>query len=237
MKQKNEFLEKFQRFENKLKKETESKDSTSFRSALRKAEKINYFIKQRYSQCEAMYALRNVFSHRLRGEYIADVNSQAVDMLDELIEGLENPPTVLNKFGKNVCVAKRNDLIAEVMAIMEDNVFTHIPVWNGEEDNLIGAFSYTSLFFWIRGEQKKNRNVIEFRKSRFKDINPKYLNSPAVNFKFVEEERSVYEIPLIFRKETRNQNRLDCVFITKNGRRNEKLKGIITSWDLGEVLK
>jgi hypothetical protein len=227
------FVRKFQLLENFLKKTTNSSDKTDFHTALKKASERNICINKNYHLIEDLYALRNVFSHRDRGKYIAKVNDFAIKKLDSLTKLLKNPPTVISKFKVDVFQAKTTDEISFIMQSMSKNTYTHVPVWNGDE--FIGVFSYTSLFEWLAEMQKKEIEEVTFTKKFMRDINRKYLNSPCVNFEFIKENLSIYEIPPKFEEATRKRKRLDCLLITKDGIKGEQITGIITSWDLGAI--
>ena len=232
------FLSKFQSLEKLIKSHPGASDTAYFRHALLLASRTNDYIKEKYSLIEDLYSLRNVFSHRNRGRYIAKINKIALDSLEKIIDELQNPPTVISKFGVGVFQAKKQDLIDRVMEVMHVKTYTHIPVWesgiDNEYRNFIGVFSYTSFFEWLAERQKKE-STPTFTKRFFDDIDRKYLNSPVVNFEFVRENLSVYEIPPIWDKYMAQRKRLDCLLITKNGKRGEQITGIITSWDLGAI--
>lgn len=233
-----EFLHKFQTLEKLIKNYPGSRDEINFKDALLLTSETNGFIKENFSLIEDLYSLRNVFSHRNRGIYIAKINSIAIKNLDKIITELKNPPTVISKFGVDVFQATQNNEINKVMKVMHDKTYTHIPIWkdghSNEYNKFIGVFSYTSFFEWLADRQEKE-NTPTFTKRFIEDINPKYLNSPAVNFEFISENKSVYEIPSIFDKYTQDRKRLDCLLLTQNGKRGEKITGIITSWDLGAI--
>jgi len=229
-----EFIKSFQKLETLLKQRTNSSDGTPFKIAFKKAALRNSYIQKNYGLIEDLYALRNVFSHRERGKYIAEINETAIDSLDRLIKNLIEPLAVLSKFGVKVYQTNVYSTIYSVMSVMEEKVYTHVPVWNESEKILIGVFSYTSFFFWLAARQKKEDSP-KFSKKTVGDINRKYLNSPVVNYKFIKEDTGIYEILPIWDKHTKQRKRLDCILITKSGKRNEKISGIITSWDLGAI--
>jgi len=228
-----EFLQKFQKLEKLVKNYPGVENKITFRDALLRFSQINAFVKGNFPLIEDLYSLRNVFSHKNRGIYIAKINNIALKKLDKIISELKNPPTVISRFGCKVFQTDVNNDITQVMKVMHDRIYTQVPVW--DRSKLVGVFSYTSFFEWLI-ERKEIENEPAFTKKVFSDINAKYLNSPAVNFQFIPERMSIYEIPPIFEKETRQSRRLDCLLITRNGKRNEKVTGIITSWDLGEII-
>lgn len=229
----NEFVDKFQTFENLLKAVTESNDRTRFIDALKKASDLNVYINENFSLIEDLYALRNVFSHRERGKYIATIDEFVLKELDKLINVLKNPPTVISKFRTIVYQANTHDFIITIMNEMRNKTYTHVPVWN--KDQFLGVFSYTSFFEWLAERQSKENTEVTFSKKFMDDIDIKYLNPQCVNFEFIPESANLYEIPPMFAKATLQQKRLDCLLITANGKKGEKITGIITPWDIGLI--
>lgn len=232
-KQTEAFIERFQDLEKLLKQVAGSNDEEHFPSVLKKVADRNAYISKNYSLILDLNSLRNVFVHQGRGKYIAKINNFALEELSKLIKTLKNPPSVISEFNQNVYQAKTTDFIVSVMNMMREKVYTHVPVWENEE--FIGVFSYTSFFEWLAERQNRGIKSISFTKRFMNDINKKYLNPPNVNFKFISELKNLYEIPSMFEEATKKQERLDCLFITQNGKWGEKIKGIITSWDLGSI--
>lgn len=230
----NNFLDLFQKFEKLLKEKTGSSDDTHFRDCLIKASAADIFLQKNYSLIEDLCALRNVFSHRERGKYIATVNDFALKSLELLTNSLRTPPTVISKFKVDAYQVDIGDLIPSVMQVMCDKTFTHVPVWHNKE--FVGVFSYTSFFEWLAERQKKENREVTFTKKLMGDIDRKYLNSPCVNYQFISEAYNLYEIPPLFDEATKKSKRLDCLLITQNGNKGEKITGIITSWDLGSII-
>jgi hypothetical protein len=224
------FVDKFQILEKALIEISDSKDATQFHDILTNAERKNVFIKNHRGLLEDLYALRNVFVHRNRSKYIAEINEMANEKIDEMIQSLKEPPTVISLFETDVYQAYYGDFISEIADKMQEKKYTHIPVWT--DNKFIGVFSYTSFFDWIVLAQRESPEEITFTKKFMRDINAKYLNSPIVNYQFIKESMSIYEIPIIFEKAVSSRKRLDCLLITNQGKKHEKITGIITSWDL-----
>jgi len=229
------FNQSFQEFESLLKNKTGGNDSTDFRSSLSKMANINSYIKDNFGLIEDLYALRNVFSHRMRGEYVADIKEIALTEINKIINSIKIPRIVIQEFGKEVYTADEDQLIRCVVEKMKQKTYTHTPVYS-KEGKCLGVFAYSSLFEWLADKLNNETNMeIIFDKIYMRDINKKYLNSPSVNFDWVSETKSIYEIIPQFEYAVNSSKRLDCLLITKNGKCNEKISGIITSYDLPSI--
>jgi hypothetical protein len=237
-----EFLAKFQELEKIIKESSSKPDNAPFRDALYMASLNNDYLQQHKGLVEDLYALRNVFAHRQRGKYVASINKFAINELSKLIDNLKNPPTAISKFKTKVFQAELNDLYFDISDAMATFTYTHVPVWRTKRGNRYGGFvgvlSYTTVFEWFVNHyiNYPNGDFSQFDEPGIiGEINKKYLNSPVVNYKFVEEKKNIYEIPPLWDKHTKQRKRLDCLLITKNGKKGEQITGIITSWDLGAI--
>lgn len=237
-----QFLEKFQELEKIIKESANKPDNTRFHDALYSASENNDYLQRNKGLVEDLYALRNVFAHRQRGKYVASINKFAIKELDKLINNLIDPPTVISKFKTKVFQAELEDWYYDIADVMVSKTYTHVPVWEtkkgGIYDGFVGVLSYTTVFEWfvkhhVSEEQKEFTEQVE--PGDLSEINKKYLNPPIVNYEFIEEDSSIYSIPPLWDKRTRQQKRLDCLLITKNGKKGEPITGIITSWDLGSI--
>jgi hypothetical protein len=196
----------------------------------------NAYIRAKQSEILDLYALRNVYSHMQRGKYLASLTDHAVTSLAMLLKDIKYPPSALEIFapttGIGLYETDIHAFIKDVLSDMTENEYTHVPVWNGEK--LVGTFAYNSFFQWVNYELQ-HRHQPHFEKERMGDINQRYLNDDTVRFRFVRSTDPAHEVPMIFEKSTKKQIRLDCIFVTENGERDEKILAIITPWDLYKV--
>lgn len=227
-----EFIQRFQKLERLIKEKAGATDSTKFGDALTTVSRHNIYLSTNRGLIDDLYALRNVFSHRERGRYVAEVYGFALSELEGVISSLENPPSAKDKFGCEVYQVGSNTPIESMMDTMEKEMYTHVPIWDNDE--LRGVFSYSSFFSWLHQERNRTREP-RFIKKVTEDIGKQFLNAPVVNFKFINEDMDVNEIPELFNHETRRRKRLDCLLLTKTGHKTEAITGIITPWDLGNI--
>lgn len=100
---------------------------------------------------------------------------------------------------------------------------------------VIGIFSENTLLNYIANKgdvllekDAKIREFIEYLP--FDKHNSEY-------FDFVSKNASLIEVEELFQEELKEHRRLGVVFITENGRSNQKILGIITAWDMAGYIE
>lgn len=116
----------------------------------------------------------------------------------------------------------------DVMLIMNNKTYTHVPVMDGEK--MIGVFSENTILAYLV-ENKDTIILKETKISEFKDFIG--LNKhPSEYFEFVPRETLLVEIEALFQKGLKERKRIAVVYITQNGKQEEKFLGMITAWDI-----
>ncbi len=229
-----QFLNDFQELENILK--TKGGHRSKFNENLTIVSLSNAYIRARQGEILDLYAIRNVYSHMQRGRYFASLTDYAVTSLATILAEIKNPSSAAEVFapksGSSIYETTVRAFIKDVLRDMTENEYTHVPVWNGNK--LVGAFAYNSFFQWVNYELQ-SRQQPHFEKERMSDINPRYLNGDVVRFRFVCSADPAHEVPIIFEDSTKLGKRLDCIFVTESGKRDEKIQALITPWDLYKI--
>jgi len=226
------YLEYFKKLETKLRKIAGSaSDTSSFRDILRLAKQRNPLIQFKADLIEDLYGLRNVFAHKDRDKYIAEVNQLAFNSIDEILKLIESPPQVGNIFKKKVYSVDTNNITEIVLREMQKNLYTHVPVY--DNGKFIGVLTETTVLEWLVENIKEGQ--AQFYKQTISRINRKYLNSPNNLYRFVPPNLNIFETFKMFEETIEQNKRLGVIFITENGGKNGKLIGIITAWDLPKI--
>ncbi len=229
-----QFLSNFQELEDIL--NAKGGHKSRFNDNLMIVSAGNAYVRVRQGEILDLYALRNVYSHMQRGKYFASLTDHAVTSLATLLEEIKHPPSTLEVFApvidSGIYETTVSAFIKDVLRDMTENEYTHVPVWNGNK--LVGTFAYNSFFQWVNYELQ-SRQQPHFEKERMSDINPRYLNEDVVRFRFVCSTNPAHEVPIIFENSTKQRKRLDCIFVTESGKRDEKIQALVTPWDLYKV--
>ena len=230
-----QFLNKYKKLEAELKQLAGvHSDFTNFRVILDKAKANNVVIQYQEKIIWDLYGLRNVFAHSDREKYIAKVNKLAFNELDKMLNLLNNPPTVGDIFKGQVFLAETNNRIEKILKRMQENLYTHIPVYNGSK--FIGVFSETTILeLVVENIKRKKEKRTELLNGLIGEITPKYLNNQNNRYEFVPANCDIFTVLKMFENAISKKQRLGAIFITPNGNKHRRPIGIITAWDLPKI--
>lgn len=175
--------------------------------------------------------VRNLLSHNttVNGRYGVVPDDALLDFLDETIKAVRSPAAA-----RDVCVPRdrilcvgENGLVMPVLRKMRELFYSHVPIVEGGV--VTGVFSENSILTClVDGVAPFNEKVM------FSDIK-KYLAfdvSAAESYRFVPGYERVSAIIDAFETARAKGDRVGMVFVTKNGRCDGELEGIITAWDV-----
>ena len=222
-----QFRKLFVEFENITKKKTNYKfnDTRDAINELANKRIIPYFNNRDFLHfCRDC---RNRISHVNDDFKYIIYTDEFIKKLDDIIELIKKPPTALSMATKNVTSATTFDNVKKYMELMAEKNYTHIPIY--DDNKLIGVFSENCIFNYLLKEEC----VVIDDKMTFNDIKD-YINIDyAKEYIIFKSEKDDYnKIVNSFMIEFEKGCKLSCVMITENGKFGEKVKGILTSWDI-----
>lgn len=185
-------------------------------------------------ELEYIREIRNFLQHRpeLNGEYPIEPNPQILPRIDKLIDNIQNPPKVYDKCVdiSSVCYASYDDKIYPFMVKMKENTYTHIPILdNGvvkgvfSENTLLGALIEDELVY-VKDSTTFSNPLIK----KYCELN----NHVSEIYRFIKKDTYLEDAKELFVNSFQKQQRLSMLFITQNGKPEEKLLGIVTPWDV-----
>jgi predicted transcriptional regulator len=177
--------------------------------------------------------LRNAIAHNpiKDAKPIAEPHDIVVKKYEELRDLIINPPTVQKIWvpKEKIFNAKLDDNVIEVMQIMNKNTYTHVPVY--DKDQFIGVFSENVVFSYLSNQEEIIDSVKNWQVKNFIDYLP-IDQHRSEYFSFVSSKTLIMELQDIFEKQFQQRRRLAVVYVTQNGKQNEKILGMVTAWDL-----
>ncbi len=186
-----------------------------------------------YKDLKLFAELRNLLIHN---PYPDRANPLIIphDYILKKYEDIRN--TILNpKKAMNIAIRREfiyttslNANVVEVMQIMNDKTFTHIPIMDGEK--LIGVFSENTILTYLVHHKDaiflKDTKMEEFKEFIGLD------KHPSECFEFVSRDNLLIDIEILFQERLKKRKRIAVIYITQNGKPDEKLLGMITAWDV-----
>jgi len=222
------FLDKYKTLENVVKTEFRLSDKES---------PMNFIMNNRdyqniRNQLDLCRETRNLLSHnpKVSGEYAVEPSEKMIELLDKVIAKITMPPRANNIMIKksDTCYRGMNDSVREAMFEMHEKSFTHIPLL--EDDRVVGVFCENTLLSIIIDEERLNIDS----NLKFTDIK-KYLDIERKEvevYPFVSQDTPISKISELFKNSPKRKDRTGMVFVTQNGKKSEKLLGIITAWEV-----
>lgn len=226
---KQQFIDMCIYFENLIKSNYALKDNES---AYYYFSNIPEFYKYKNS-INIIRSLRNVYQHndtKINGQEAFEVSLAAYRTLKEIIDIVENPPLVKDCYIKDIVTATLNSKISDVINIMEQRNISHVPVL--KDNKLIGVFSESTIFSKLANEEIVGIEENEAIKEYLDYINVNNHSSETFSFIALNEKLSI--VKEMFKNDFIENKRLVMLFVTKNGKDNQDILGILTPWDVIE---
>lgn len=227
------FLDIYNQLDNYLRKRLERDDDVSHSFLIKKAAEKDLVIRSQKENLLQFSQLRNAIVHnpdRAIAHPIAEPHSIIVDQYEDVLSKILNPVKALSISvpAEKIYKTSLNDIAINIMRVMNDKVFTHVPVI--EDDKMVGVFSENVVFSYLVKHEivSVDRDI---KISEFREFLP-HDKHQSEYFLFAMRTASLIEIQKLFDNELGNNRRLGVVFITHNGKADEKLLGMITAWDV-----
>jgi len=169
--------------------------------------------------------LRNVLTHNRVEvyEYLSVPTEPVVWKIEQIRDSLIEPQKVIPAFQRNVLTVSLEDSLLHVLKLVRENNYSQFPVYKDGEFQ--GLITENGIAFWLASHVKE-MSLVEFEEQTVKDV--LFFEEQRKNYLFIGRTTPVYEANGLFMKE----RFLEAVLITKNGKKTEKLLGIMTRWDL-----
>ncbi len=227
------FQEIYNQLDHYLRKSLARDSDVSHSFLIKKAAEKDMNIRSQREKLLQFAQLRNAIVHnpeRGKAHPIAEPHPIIVEQYEAVLNKVLNPPKALSvaiSFNK-IFTASLEDKAKDVMRIMNEKIFTHVPVMEG--DKMVGVFSENVVFsFLVKHEiaiVDKDITICEF--GEFLPIE----KHPSEYFLFASRTALLFDIQKLFDNELEKNRRLGVVFITDSGKQDEKLLGMITAWDI-----
>lgn len=190
---------------------------------------------QKYiSEIELCADVRNLLSHnpKVNGNYAVEPSGKLLEFMDFLIDSVRNRvrcADIAIKF-KSISRSTMNGRVRDAVETMKLTHRSHIPIVGNHR--VLGIFDENVLFSILAGEGisvlSDNPNL------KFSDVQ-KYISledKGSKKYIFVPASMDIDELQDLFDRYYLEKKRVGLVFVTKNGREDEPLMGLLTPWDV-----
>lgn len=202
-----------------------------FITLLKDAQRTDRVVRQFYDDINSYRELRNVLVHNKTKAKLAEPYSHVVEGFKNIVKTLKNPPKARDIMTSPIITFQVEESIAVAANEMYRYQLTNVPVYEG--DNLVGILSEQSFVEWIALSYKDDGFIAS--ELKLKEI-VKFLHSPTgtkhEKYYFASPELDAYSVEDKFSEAINQGSRLNAIFVTHNGKQDNKILGIITPWDL-----
>ena len=227
------FLSLFNRLTKRLEEINQSRRHQNFRALLAQTSRHHQLVREHFDDLKEMAELRTAIVHKTTRQAIAEPSNEVVEQLQQIYTLLTKPPTVMSIASHPVYTCDLKDLVVSVVAKMATEGFEHVPVY--ERGKFIGVFSGPVLFKWLAAQ--RGRATCDWTTLDMTALKS-YLDSPGApvnGYKFVGQKTDVFAVQDDFLAFANERQRLGAVFVTKTGRSNEKIVGVVASGSLPKI--
>ncbi len=160
---------------------------------------------------------------------IAEPHLSVVEKLEFIVQELTQPVFVIPAYKRKVLSFKKEDSLLSVIQAVKKYAYSQFPIYD-EDGKYCGLITDRSISRWVAGHAD-NLKEEAMKTASVGDL-IRYESS-GTRASFINPEKTVYDVKDLYLQavEKRGQ-RLEAVFITKTGKADEELLGIVTPRDL-----
>ena len=170
--------------------------------------------------------LRNVLVHEKSEpyKYLAIPTKIIVEKLEAILDKFIHPKRSIPTFQKKVDTLLLSNSLADALKMISDKDFSQFPVC--ERDHFKGVLTENGITRWLSHHVSNELSLVDMVDIPVKSVLE--MEEKRRNFIFVARTMSVYEL----KEQFADHELLEVVLITENGKRDEKLMGIVSRWDI-----
>ena len=231
-----EFIELFRQLEAALRESCLTADGPrEFNGMLMNTARRDPFIQKRFNELDLCRQLRNILSHfpMVEGRRPLVPDESLLQVMRESIHHLQHP--ILAKDAaiprERLYTVSERSYLHKTVKRMGEMGYSHIPVMRGAR--LIGVFSMGTVFTAVsresfpRDAQARIEDVMEL-------IAPENHEHEA--YAFVAADTPLSQVKELFQRPTDSRRKVAAAFVTRHGRGDEPLLGMLTPWDVLQAL-
>lgn len=174
--------------------------------------------------------IRNLLSHQAKidGEYAVHPSDAALEMLETVLQKLESPPLITEVMTpvENLITVQDVFRVTETMRRMQEKGLSHIPLL--KKERVLGVFSIETVFQAVLDGCPIDETTLIRDLSDYLPLE-KHVN---YEYRFVSKGTTLQAAENIFRKGSNRIRKLKLLLVTRDGRPDSPLLGVVTPLDL-----
>lgn len=229
------FLVAFNAIEQSLKEQLDLKRHFSFARMIEFGRKKHPLIEKYEVDLKKFAELRNVIVHERvsPGFIIAEPHLTIVEKIESIRNQITKPKKVFPNYEKHVRSLKTNDSIETVLSLVQRHRYSQFPVYDEESNQFVGLLTNNGIANWFSHHVGGDDSVLNCSLNEVEIKEVLSFEKHVNNVLFVDKKTYLFEVKEMFVHHLeKKMTRLEAVLITETGRRNEKLLGIITPYDV-----
>lgn len=224
------FIEIFTEIEQRLKEICNDPYNSTFSDMLRMASKCNTVVSQYSSDLREYAQLRNAIIHTRRENFIiAEPHDEVIKDMRHIRNLLSNPPKVSSVMLHNPFFTTPSTCIADVLEAFSQHGFLRCPIV--DNNKVVGLMNAKSISRWLTS---KDRSSINLEESKVDEVLP-FIETD--DYAFVAENSDVLSLVGLFKNSIKRGRYIQAVLVTRNGKFDGQLVGIITPSDLPVIIE
>jgi predicted transcriptional regulator len=192
---------------------------------------ISAFVRKYEQKLKYFGELRNHIAHgfKLDGKHYATPSYHGVEELRKVKEAIVKPVTISSVYEKKVYTCVATDSLKDVMIAMKNFGYTHVPVYD-EKHTLLWVMTQSAICEWLAYHMQDASQSLESVTVSAVD-----LNAGIERYALVEQDKPLFAVAGLFEPTWLHHKILWALLITKNGKPEEDLLWIVTTYDLPAV--
>lgn len=170
--------------------------------------------------------LRNALVHsKIRpGKPLAYPSLWTVERIERIQADLMSGAVVIPLFQRDVLVLQTSDSLTKVMALIRENNFSQFPVYEGR--TFQGLLTENGITRWLANHLSAKADIRQSSEIRISQL--LVAEEGGDNYAFCHRNTPIDELLVLFARKPL----VEAILITENGKKHEKLIGIVTRWDI-----
>ncbi len=228
-----EFLDLFVEIEMWLRQEINAPDEhLGFSAMVRRVARKDQIVQQ-YKEELIQYArLRNLIVHeRVDSEIIAEPTPIVIENLKKIRQYLIDPPKLIPAFLIKVKVRSKDDAISKAVSDMSKGSFSQLPILAGKK--VVELLTSETIARWLASEIENG--IVSIDETTIETALA--FTEDKEHYCFLSRDSTFYDALEQFNQFAERGKSLDAILITHSGSKEQKLLGILTTYDIPRLLE